>query len=261
MDPIATKRPRCRPWSDAAVDAPPSDEPIRVVLIEPRAIHGVGVREILEREADIEVLAQVSTAAEAISVVDPTSPDVVLVDADFSQLDATEATRQLHQGAPESVMVIMGRDDDDASIVGAAEVGAVAHVAETAEPAELVATIRRAADGEDLLRDELNGRPTSSSGSSTPCGSPPRSNICRRIRSARASSMCLPLSPAVPGIARSRRPSDQRADGQEPPVVDLPQARCAEPDPRGHVRDPSWLAVLDDARRTDRLSRRATLRP
>ena len=53
----------------------------------------------------------------------------------------------------------MGRDDDDASIVGAAEVGAVAHVAETAEPAELVATIRRAADGEDLLLDELNGRP------------------------------------------------------------------------------------------------------
>ena len=37
--------------------------------------------------------------------------------------------------------------------------GAVAHVAETAEPAELVATIRRAADGEDLLREELNGRP------------------------------------------------------------------------------------------------------
>ncbi len=139
--------------------SPPSDEPIRVVFIEPRAIHGVGVREILERESDIEVLAQVSTAEEAISVVDQTSPDVVLVDADFSQLDATEATRQLHEGAPESVLVIMGRDDDDASIVGAAEVGAVAHVADTAEPAELVATIRRAADGEDLLRDELSGRP------------------------------------------------------------------------------------------------------
>ena len=83
---------------------PLSDELIRVVFIEPRAIHGVGVREILEREADIEVLAQVTTAADAISVVDQTSPDVVLVDADFSQLDATEATRQLHQGSPESAI-------------------------------------------------------------------------------------------------------------------------------------------------------------
>lgn len=139
--------------------APPIDGPIRVVFIEPRAIHGVGVREILGREADIEVLAQVSTAAEAIPVVDRTSPDVVLVDADLSHIDATEETRQLHQGAPESVLVIMGRDANDASIVGAAGVGAVAHVAETAEPAELIATIRRVADGEDLLGEELSGRP------------------------------------------------------------------------------------------------------
>jgi DNA-binding NarL/FixJ family response regulator len=55
--------------------------------------------------------------------------------------------------------VVIGRDGDDASIVGAVEVGAVAHVAERAAPAELVATIRRAAEGEDPLKDELTRRP------------------------------------------------------------------------------------------------------
>jgi len=129
------------------------------VVIEPRAILGVGVRQILDQESDIEVLAQVSTPAEAADVVDEASPDVVLVDVGFPRLDETEATRLLHRGAPGSALVIMGRDDDDASIVGAAEVGAVGHVAETAEPAELIATIRRAADGQDPLRDELLGRP------------------------------------------------------------------------------------------------------
>jgi two-component system response regulator DegU len=138
--------------------APPG-EPIRVVVIEPSPILGAGVREILERESDIEVLAQVNTPAEAVLVVDEASPDVVLVDVGFPEVEATEATRLLHQGAPGSAMVIMGRDDDDASIIGAAEVGAVGHVAETAKPAELVATIRRAADGQDPLRDELVGRP------------------------------------------------------------------------------------------------------
>ena len=49
--------------------------------------------------------------------------------------------------------------DDDASIVGAVEIGATAHVASTVEPAELVATIRRVAEGEDPLKDELIGRP------------------------------------------------------------------------------------------------------
>ena len=138
---------------------PPSDEPIRVVVVEPSAILGAGVREILDRESDIEVLAQVNTTAEAVQVVDAASPDVVLVDVESPEVEATEATRLLHQGAPGSAMVIMGRDDDDASIVRAAEVGAVGHVAETAKPAELVATIRRAADGQDPLRDQLIGRP------------------------------------------------------------------------------------------------------
>ena len=53
----------------------------------------------------------------------------------------------------------MGGDDDDEGIVGAVGIGAVAHVREMAEPDELVATIRRGADGEDPLHDELIGRP------------------------------------------------------------------------------------------------------
>lgn len=136
-----------------------SDETIRLVVVEPRAILGVGVREILDHETDFDVVAYVATPAEAMAVVDLATPDVMLVDVGHPEPDATEATRRLHQEAPESALVVMGRDDDDASIVGAVEVGAVARVAEMAAPAELVATIRRAADGEDPLKDELISRP------------------------------------------------------------------------------------------------------
>jgi DNA-binding NarL/FixJ family response regulator len=84
---------------------------------------------------------------------------VLLVDAAFPEWNASEATRRLLQSAPDSALVVMGGPDDDASIVSAVEVGAVAHVAEMAEPADLVRAIRRAADGEDPLKDELIGRP------------------------------------------------------------------------------------------------------
>jgi DNA-binding NarL/FixJ family response regulator len=134
------------------------DETIRLVVVEPRPIVGAGVREILGRESDIDVIAHVSTAAEAIPIVDEAEPDIVLVDVELPGPEATEATRRLHQGAPESGLVIMGGADNDASIVGAVGVGAAAHVDVKAEPAELVATIRRVADGEDLLKEELIGR-------------------------------------------------------------------------------------------------------
>jgi DNA-binding NarL/FixJ family response regulator len=126
-------------------------------VVEPQAILRAGVGEILDQAQGIEVVGYADTPAEAMSIIDHEAPDVVLVDIVLPETEATEETRRLHQGAPNSALVVMG-SDDDASILGAAEVGAVARVGETADAAELVATIRQAAEGEDPLKDELVGR-------------------------------------------------------------------------------------------------------
>ncbi|HEU4921166.1 MAG TPA: response regulator transcription factor [Candidatus Limnocylindrales bacterium] len=137
----------------------PAASAIRVVVVEPREIVSVGVREILDRETDIEVVANVATPAEAIRIVEGSEPHVVLVDADLPGPGATEETRRLRRGMPGSRLVVMGGDDSDVSIAGAVEVGAAAHVASKAVPADLVDTIRRVADGDDPLKDELLERP------------------------------------------------------------------------------------------------------
>jgi DNA-binding NarL/FixJ family response regulator len=126
-------------------------------VVEPRAILSVGVREILDQAQGIEVVGYADTPAEAMTILDTEDPDVVLVDVGLPESAGNEETRRLHQGAPNAALVVIG-PDDDASIIGAAEVGAVARVGDMADAAELVATIRRAADGEDPLKDELLGR-------------------------------------------------------------------------------------------------------
>ncbi len=138
---------------------PLTEDNIRLVLVESRALVGVGVREVLDREPDIELLAEVRTPREAMAVVAETGPNVVLVDVELQEPSVAGATRRLRQGAPSSAMVVVGGEDDDASILEAIEIGAIAHVAEMVEPAELVATIRRVADGEDPLKEELIARP------------------------------------------------------------------------------------------------------
>jgi DNA-binding NarL/FixJ family response regulator len=143
--------------SPGASEAPP--EPIRLVMVEPRALLGVGLREILDREPDIEVVAHVGSFVEALHVVDLAATDVVLVNSPEVGDGEGDATRRLRRESPETPFVVVGGDDDDASIVGAVEMGAMGHVAEIAEPEDLVATIRRVANGEDPLRDELDGRP------------------------------------------------------------------------------------------------------
>jgi DNA-binding NarL/FixJ family response regulator len=136
----------------------PSNEPIRLLMVEPRPLVGAGVRQVLDQESDIEVVAQVGSADEATRAADEAAPNVVLVNAPSAESSESEATRRLRRHMPDSAFVVLGGDDDDASIVGAIEIGAMGHVAEVAEPAELVETIRRVAHGEDVLRDELGQR-------------------------------------------------------------------------------------------------------
>jgi DNA-binding NarL/FixJ family response regulator len=135
------------------------DDTIRIVLVEPRTLVGIGVRRVLDDAPGIEVVAEVRSAEEALPVVARTTPDVVLLDTELSEPDVCGHTRRLHHEAPDSALVVVGREDDDASIIGAIEVGARAHVAEFAAPDELVSAIRRAADGEDPLKEEILARP------------------------------------------------------------------------------------------------------
>jgi DNA-binding NarL/FixJ family response regulator len=136
----------------------PNLETIRVVLMEPRALVGAGIRKAIDDQPDMEVVAEVRTAGAALAAVEQNSPDIVLMDVGLDQPAANAATRRMAQDSG-SAVVIVGGEDDDASIMGAMEVGATGHVAALAKPSELVAVIRRVADGEDALRDEIVARP------------------------------------------------------------------------------------------------------
>jgi DNA-binding NarL/FixJ family response regulator len=129
------------------------------MVVEPRILLGVGVRDVLDREDDIEVVAQLRSPADAIQIVGKAAPDVILVNLPSELHAAAEIARQLLRETPNAALILMGGEDDDASIVEAVEVGATAHVAEIAGPAELVATIRRVAEGDNPLKDEITGRP------------------------------------------------------------------------------------------------------
>ncbi|HEX5149152.1 MAG TPA: response regulator transcription factor [Candidatus Limnocylindrales bacterium] len=134
-------------------------ETIRIVLIEPRALVGLGIRGVLDGQPDMEVVAEVRSADDALAAVEERAPDIFVIDVELQEPSTSAATRRLTQEAPGSGIVVVGREDDDASILDAIEIGATGHVPAAAEPSELVAVIRRVADGEDPLRDEVIGRP------------------------------------------------------------------------------------------------------
>ncbi len=137
----------------------PDRDMIRIVLVEPRTLAGLGIRGVLDREVDMEVVAEVRSADDALAVARDDAPDVIILDVELQEPETSAASQRLVHEAPGSGIVVVGREDDDASILGAVEIGAAGHVAAVAKPAELVAVIRKVADGEDPLRAEVIGRP------------------------------------------------------------------------------------------------------
>ena len=137
----------------------PDLETIRIVLVEPRVLAGLGIRGVIDREPDMEVVAEVRTADDALAVAEERAPDIFVLDVELQEPSTSAATHRLAHEAPMSGIVVMGREDDDASILEAIEIGAMGHVRAVAKPAELVAVIRQVAEGDDPLRDEVIGRP------------------------------------------------------------------------------------------------------
>jgi len=138
---------------------PLGDEPIRIMLVESRALAGLGIRGVLDREPDLEVVAEVRSADDALAAAEDRAPDVIILDVQLQEPSTNAATHRLAHDSPTSGIVVVGREDDDASILEAIEIGAAGHVAAVAEPGRLVAVIRKVAEGEDPLRDEVIARP------------------------------------------------------------------------------------------------------
>lgn len=137
----------------------PDSQPIRIVLVEPRTLAGIGIRGVLDGQPDMEVVAEVRSTDDALAIAEEHAPDVFVLDVELQEFSNTEATHRLAHGAPDSGIVVVGREDDDAGILEAIEVGAMGYLPARSNPDDLVAVVRMVAEGEDPLRDVVIGRP------------------------------------------------------------------------------------------------------
>ena len=124
---------------------------IRVVVVDDHAVVRLGLSQLLEAAGDISVVGAVSGATAAVTTVEQTAPDVVLMDLQMPEGDGVEATRRIvGSGSPAQVVVLTSFSDSE-RIVAALDAGAVGYLLKDAEPGDLVEGVRAAARGESPL--------------------------------------------------------------------------------------------------------------
>jgi len=125
---------------------------IRVLIADDEAMVRAGLRLILERHSDLEVVGEAVDGAEAVEAARRCQPDIVLMDVRMPRLDGIEATRRLIANAGGSIRVlVLTTFDLDEYVFKALRVGASGFMLKESSPEELVAAVRLVAAGNALL--------------------------------------------------------------------------------------------------------------
>jgi two-component system response regulator NreC len=131
---------------------------IRVVLVDDHPVIRAGLRLLLDREADIEVVGEAGDAHEAIFEVREHQPDVVLTDVVMPGQSGIEVTPQLLKEAPGTKVLVLSMQDDPRYVREAFAAGASGYVLKEAADSELVAAVRDVAAGGSYVNPDLGAR-------------------------------------------------------------------------------------------------------
>jgi NarL family two-component system response regulator LiaR len=122
---------------------------IRVLLIDDHPVVRAGLRALLEAEPEVEVVGEADTGSRGIGLTSRLRPDVVLTDLLLPDVDGVTVTQRIRAALPGTQVVILTSvDEEDASIARAVQAGAIGYVLKSANIAELLQTIRYAAQGQ-----------------------------------------------------------------------------------------------------------------
>lgn len=124
---------------------------MRVLIADDHGIVRSGIRLLIERQPDIEVIAEAGDGAEARDLAIRERPDLAILDVKMPKLTGLQATREIKRHAPEVSVLVLSMHDDERYLFEALKAGASGYVLKTQADTDLLAAIRAVERGEPFL--------------------------------------------------------------------------------------------------------------
>lgn len=128
---------------------------IRVVLADDHAVVRKGIRDFLEEELEIEVVAEASDGDKAKELIVSLAPDVAVLDVRMPRATGIEVTRWVREQGLQVRVLILTAYDDDPFVIAAMQAGANGYVLKTAEADEIIAAIRSIHAGQPVIAPDI----------------------------------------------------------------------------------------------------------
>jgi DNA-binding NarL/FixJ family response regulator len=129
--------------------------PITVLLADDHAVVRKGIREFLEEDPAIHVIAEAGDGAEAWALLAQYQPHVAVLDVRMPHLSGVELTKRIKEYYPQVRILILSAYDDEPYVLALLRAGADGYLLKTAESRELLAAVKQVAAGRSFIDPSL----------------------------------------------------------------------------------------------------------
>ena len=129
---------------------------IRIVLADDHIVMRNGLRLLLERQPDFEVVGEAADGRQTVEICDGLRPDVVVLDIAMPNLNGIEAARQISAKLPHTAIVILSMHSDEGYVLRALKAGARAYLLKDSAETDLINAIRVVTEGKAFFSPAIS---------------------------------------------------------------------------------------------------------
>jgi DNA-binding NarL/FixJ family response regulator len=129
---------------------------LRILIADDHTIIREGLRALIEKEADLEVVAEAGNGREALQLAHEHHPDLVVMDISMPEMNGIEATRCIINELHDVRILALSMETDRRFVVEVLKSGATGYVLKDAAFSELATAIRAVAANETYLSNRIS---------------------------------------------------------------------------------------------------------
>ena len=131
---------------------------IQIILIDDHTLFRSGIKALLSRQNDFEVIGEASDGLSGVKLVEQQKPDIVLLDLDMPVMNGREALAQILSANPNQIVIMLTVSEDSDDLTECMRIGARGFLLKNINADFLLDSIRKAVDGDNVFSPEMTSR-------------------------------------------------------------------------------------------------------
>tara|TARA_R110002167_G_scaffold36686_8_gene115878 strand:- start:5907 stop:6536 length:630 start_codon:yes stop_codon:yes gene_type:complete len=131
---------------------------IKVLIADSHPIVRMGVKHVLESATGIQVVGDVATTSQLFEKLEKVSPNVVMLEMDIPEINGIATLRKIKKEFPEVRVLMYSGQSEDVYALSTIRAGAFGYLSKTSEIDYLISAVRKVAEGNMFITNELAQR-------------------------------------------------------------------------------------------------------